>query len=251
MMYFCIKFQEKQPDMDTKKTLTVKHWADGDKPREKMIQQGKKQLTNVELVAILLRSGLQGKSVLELSREVLDLAGNNLTTLSRMEYSDLRQIKGMAEAKATTLLAALELGWRMQGEIDAERKITITDSRDLFNYIKPSIINLNHEEFWVVFFNQHQKVLGRQRISMGGQTQTDVDLRILFHSAIENHATKIAVIHNHPSGSLKPSREDRALTQRIGEAGKILTINLIEHLIVGINFDGKADFYSFHDNGLI
>ena len=250
-MYFCIKFQEIQTDMETKKTLTVKHWADGDKPREKLLQQGKKQLTNVELVAILLRSGLQGKSVLELSREVLNLAGNSLTSLSRMEYSHLRQIKGMAEAKATTLLAALELGWRMQGELDAERKIVITDSCDLFNYIKPNIIDLNHEEFWAVFLNPHQKILGRQRISMGGQTQTDVDLRILFRCAIENHATKIAVIHNHPSGSLKPSHEDRSLTHRIAEAGKLLDISLIEHLIVGINLDGRPDFYSFHDNSLL
>lgn len=235
--------------MEQKKSLTVKEWDDADKPREKLLSQGKKQLSNVELVAILLRSGMKGKSVVDVAREVLDNAGNSLTTLSRMEYQQLNNIKGMAEAKSTTLMAALELGWRMQGEINAERQTYVRDSQDFFKYLMPRIIDLDHEEFWAVFLNVHQRIIGCQRISMGGQIDTPVDIRILFRSAIENRAVKIAVAHNHPSGSLKPSRADIALTRKIAEAGKMLDIHLIEHLIISLDPTGKPDYYSFHDNG--
>lgn len=237
--------------MEQKKTLTVKQWADEDKPREKMLSQGKKQLSNVELIAILLRSGMKGKSVVDVAREVLDNAGNSLTTLSRMEYQQLNSIKGMAEAKSTTLMAALELGWRMQGELNAEKHTFITDSNSLFKYLMPRLIDINHEEFWAVFLNPHKRVLGCQRISMGGQVDTPVDIRILFRSALDNRAINIAVAHNHPSGSLKPSSADRRLTSTIDEAGKLLGIHLIEHLIIALGPDSKPDYYSFHDNGLI
>lgn len=235
--------------MEQKKTLTVKQWADEDKPREKMLSQGKKQLSNVELIAILLRSGMKGKSVVDVAREVLDNAGNSLTTLSRMEYQQLNSIKGMAEAKSTTLMAALELGWRMQGEINTEKLSVINDSNDLFKFLMPRMVDLGHEEFWVVFLNVHNRILGSQRISMGGQVDTPVDLRILFRSAIENRAVNIAVAHNHPSGSLKPSTADRRLTRSIAEAGKLLGIHLMEHIIIALGPDYKPDYYSFHDNG--
>ncbi len=235
--------------MEQKKSLTVKQWADEDKPREKLLSQGKKQLSNVELIAILLRSGMKGKSVVDVAREVLDNAGNSLTTLSRMEYQQLNSIKGMAEAKSTTLMAALELGWRMQGEINSEKKTSINDSNDLFRYLMPRMIDLSHEEFWVVFLNIHNRILGCQRISMGGQVDTPVDLRILFRSALENRAVSIAVAHNHPSGSLKPSTADRRLTKSIAEAGRLLGIRLTEHIIIALGPDSRADYYSFHDNG--
>ena len=237
--------------MEQKKSLTVKQWADEDKPREKMLSQGKKQLSNVELIAILLRSGMKGKSVVEVAREVLDNAGNSLTSLSRMEFKQLNSIKGMAEAKSTTLMAALELGWRMQGEINSEQQPCINGSDDLFKYLMPRMVDLNHEEFWVVFLNPHNRILGCQRISMGGQVDTPVDMRILFRSAIENRAVNIAVAHNHPSGSLKPSSWDRRLTQQIYEAGNLLGIRLIDHIIITLGIDSQADFYSFHDNGLV
>lgn len=237
--------------MEQKKSLTVKQWADEDKPREKLLNQGKKQLSNVELIAILLRSGMKGKSVVDVAREVLDNAGNSLTTLSRMEYQQLNSIKGMAEAKSTTLMAALELGWRMQGEINSERQTTINDSNSLFKHLMPRMIDLGHEEFWAVFLNIHNRILGSQRISMGGQVDTPVDLRILFRSAIENKAVSIAVAHNHPSGSLKPSAADRRLTRNIAEAGKLLGIRLADHIIIALGPDAKADYFSFHDNGEI
>lgn len=237
--------------MDAKKNLTVKEWATEDKPREKMLTQGKKQLSNVELIAILLRSGLPGKSVVEVAREVLDKAGNSLTTLSRMDFGQLDSIRGMAEAKSTTLIAALELGWRMQGEISTEQQQFANNSSDLFSLLMPSLVDLDHEEFWVVFLNVRNKVLGRQRIAMGGQTDTPVDIRILFRSALDNKAVSIAVAHNHPSGTLRPSSTDKKLTERILEAGKLLDIKLMDHLVIGLGSNGKADYYSFRDNGLV
>lgn len=236
--------------MDEKKSLTLKDLADEDKPREKLLSQGKKQLTNAELLAILLRTGVPGKSAIGMAHEVLASAGNSLTALSRTDYKDLRRIKGMAQAKAATLMAALELGWRMQGEIAAQKKVIITASTDLYNYMLPPLADLDHEEFWAVYMNNSHVVLGRQRISMGGQSDTPVDLRILFRGALECKATLLAVAHNHPSGSLKPSTPDKQLTQRITEAGQLLGIKLIEHIIIAIGLDGKPNYYSFHDNGL-
>lgn len=237
--------------MESKKLLTVKEWADEDKPREKMLSHGKKQMSNVELIAILLRSGLQGKSVLELSREVLDSAGNSLTTLSRMDYKQLSSIKGMAEAKVTTLMAALELGWRMQSEIDNERQTLIKNSEDLYKYLMATVIDLDHEEFWGVYLNARHKVLGRQRLSVGGLSETIVDTRILLRGALECKATTLAVMHNHPSGHLRPSLEDKNLTRKIQEACKIMDITFMDHIIIGLASDGQPNYFSFQDNGLL
>lgn len=237
--------------MDEKKSLTLKDLADEDKPREKLLSKGKKQLTNAELLAILLRTGVPGKSAVGMAQEVLASAGNSLTSLSQADYKQFRSIKGMAQAKAATLMAALELGWRMQGEIDAQRKLVLKESTDLFSYLLPQLVDLDHEEFWAVYLNNTHTVLGRQRISMGGQSDTNVDLRIIFRGALEHKATLLAVAHNHPSGSFTPSNADKALTRRIIEAGNLLGIRLVEHLIIAIGLDGKADYYSFHDNGLV
>ena len=230
-------------------SLTLKEWADEDKPREKMLNKGKKELTNAELLAILLRSGLRGKSVVEVAKEVLSSAGNRLTNLSQMEFSQLSTIKGVGPAKATTLMAALELGWRMHGEIGDDKEVIINDSRTFFTYMSPFIADLDHEEFWAVYLSNRGKVLGRQRISMGGITGTPVDLRVLFRGAIECKAVYLMVAHTHPSGSLVASREDKDLTKRIQEGGRLLEIKLQDHLIIAIGPGGKADYYSFHDNG--
>ncbi|MBP5547156.1 MAG: DNA repair protein RadC [Bacteroidales bacterium] len=237
--------------MDNFFSLTLKEWADEDKPREKMLSKGKKELTNAELIAILLRSGLQGKSAVGMAKEVLNLADNSLTTLSQMEFNQLSSIKGLGSAKAATLMAALELGWRMQGEISKNKELIIRNSTEFFNYMTPLLADLDHEEFWAVYLSNRNKVLGRQRISMGGQTNVSVDLRIIFRGAIECKAVSLMVAHNHPSGSLKASQEDKHLTHCIAEAGKMLDIKLLEHIIVGISALGQADYYSFHDNGLV
>lgn len=237
--------------MNEKKYLTLKEWADEDKPREKMLEKGKKELSNAELLAILLRSGTTGRSAVAVAKEVLATAGNSLTTLSRLEYSQLGTIKGLGQAKATTLMAALELGWRMQSEISNSKELIINDSHQLFAYLMPLLADLDHEEFWAVYLSNRNKVLGRQRIAMGGQTSTSVDMRVVFRGALECKAVAVAVAHNHPSGSLKPSRDDRDLTHRLAEAGKIMQIRLQEHLIIGITSSGQADYYSFHNEGCI
>ena len=250
-MYLCIEIQDIQNNMDKKICLTVKEWADEDKPREKMLLHGKKELSNAELIAILLRSGLPGKTAVDVAKEVLAITGNTLTTLSQLDYRRLSHIKGLGAAKATTLMAALELGWRMQSEISTANELILNDSSDVFNYMSPLMIDLDHEEFWAVYLSVRNKVIARQRIAMGGQTETTVDPRIVFRGALENKAVNIAILHNHPSGGLQPSTADRNLTKQLVEAGKLLQINVTEHLIIALTSNGKADYYSFHDNGLL
>ena len=237
--------------MEAKKTLTLKEHSDEDKPREKMLAKGPKELSKSELIAILLRSGVPGKNAIELAMEILAQSGNSLTALSQMDIKKLSRIKGMGIAKAASLMAALELGWRMGSEIKANRENIISSSSDLHAYLDSYLTNLDHEEFWAVYLNNRNKALGHQRISVGGQTGTPVDLRIIFRGALEFKAVGLMVAHNHPSGSLKPSREDRELTQRIKDAGHLLDIRLLDHIILGISPSGKSDYYSFHDEGII
>ncbi len=250
-MYLCTKIQESQQDMDEKKSLTVKEWASEDRPREKMLLHGKKELSNAELIAILLRSGIPGKNAVEVAKEILNLTNNSLTALSQFNFKRLASIRGLGSAKAATLLAALELGWRMQGEINSSKSITIANSTDLFNYMLPQVVDLDHEEFWAIYLSNSNKVISKQRIAMGGQTDTPVDIRILFRIALENKAIKLSVIHNHPSGNITPSNSDKQLTRHIIAAGELLNIKLVEHLIIGLKPDGRADYYSFHDNRLV
>lgn len=248
---FLQKISSIQQDMNDKIFLTVKEWADEDRPREKMLSLGKKQLSNAELIAILIRTGLPGKSAVDVAKEILASCGNSLTALSQLDFPQLNATKGMALAKSTTLMAALELGWRMQGEIDSEKVIIVRDSTDCFNIMVRQLADLDHEEFWAIYLNNHNKLLGTQRIAMGGQTDTPVDQRILFRGALECKAVKMMVAHNHPSGHLKPSSDDRKLTQRIMEAGNILGISLLDHIIIGIEPTGRTTYYSFHDNGQV
>ena len=233
-------------------TIPITQWAPEDRPREKMLTQGKKSLTNSELIAILLRTGIQGASAIDLAKQLLQRNNNSITDLARMEVKDLTETyKGMGMAKAVTVLAALELGNRMLKEVHENKDEIIRSSQDLFHYIAPRLIDLPHEEFWAIYLTQRNKVSWIQRIGMGGLTQTTVDLRILFKVALEHNAVAIAVAHNHPSGQLHPSQCDKDLTKRIADAGSILHIKLIEHLIVGIIPEGKLDYFSFSENGLL
>ena len=250
-MYLCTELVELQADMEEKKYLTVKDWANEDKPREKMLLHGKKELSNAELIAILLRSGVPGKTAVDVAKEVLALAGNRLIALSQLDYSRLAAVKGLGQAKATTLLAALELGWRMQGELSDPKVLILKDSKDLYNYMLPVMADLDHEEFWAIYLSTRNKVIARQRIASGGQTETSVDPRILFRGALENKAVRLVLLHNHPAGSLQPSTADRKLTQQMKEAGKIMQIDVIEHLIIAIGPKGQPDYFSFRDNGLL
>ncbi len=234
------------------KSLPITQWADEDKPREKMVLKGKKNLTNRELLAILLRTGIPGMSAIDLAQSILQLTQGSLTELARLEVSELqRNFKGIGQAKAVAILAALELGNRMLSEHTDKKEEIIIDSKDSFNCIAPSLIDLPHEEFWAIYLNQRNKVSWKQRISAGGFTNTAVDLRIIFGAALEHKAVAIVVAHNHPSGSLRPSSQDKELTRRIADAGKILNIKLLEHIIVGVTPEGKSDYFSFAENGLL
>ncbi len=253
-MYFCKKINgmEKNTDSNPMKTIPITQWAPEDRPREKMLAQGKKSLTDSELIAILLRTGIQGTSAIDLAKLLLQRNNNSLTELARLEAKDLAEgFKGMGMAKAISVLAALELGNRMLKEHRENKDEIIRSSQDLFHYIAPRIVDLPHEEFWAVYLNQRNKVSWIQRIGMGGLTQTTVDLRIIFKVALEHNAVAVAVAHNHPSGQLQPSQADKELTQRLADAGNILHIKLIEHLIVGILPEGKQDYFSFSENGFL
>lgn len=232
--------------------LTLKDWSDEDKPREKLIVKGKKELSNAELLAILLGSGSVGQSAVELAKEILRNHDNYLSLLSRRSVSDLvRDYKGVGEAKAVTIVAALELGYRLLSEESRRKEYYVTDSREIFEYIAPSLIDLQHEEFWAIYLNVKRKVLFKQRISSGGITSTPVDVRLIYATALEKSAVTIAVVHNHPTGIIMPSKDDKELTQKLLDAGKLLSIPLMDHLIVGINDKHKPAYFSFHDQGLI
>lgn len=241
----------RQRIMSTKSNLTLKSWADEDKPREKLLNGSPKDLSKAELLAILLQSGQPGQNVVDLAKEILDAANGSLLELSKHRISDLMAHKGIGEAKAVTIAAAMELGLRLYSESSQHEEPCIRNSGDLFNYIVTKVADLPHEEFWAVYLNIRNKILGCSCISRGGLCDTAVDIRLIFQMALERKAVAIAVVHNHPSGSLEPSKKDKALTDNIIEAGKILRIPLMEHLIVGITEQGKPDYYSFHDNGLI
>lgn len=239
-------------EKDDLKNIPITQWAEEDRPREKMLVQGKKSLTDSELIAILLRTGVKGFSAIDLSQKILADNHNRISEVARLEVSDLMShYKGMGMAKAVTVLAALELGNRMQREASENKDLLIKNSQDLFHYISQQIIDLPHEEFWAVYMNQRNKVVWRQRIGMGGLTQTTVDLRIIYKIALEHNATALAVVHNHPSGYLEPSKPDKELTKRIAESGNMLQIKLMDHLVVGITPEGRQDYFSFLENGLL
>ncbi len=239
---------EHAPDM--LKNLPITQWAEEDRPREKMVALGKKSLTNSELIAILLRTGVKGASAIDLAQRILEKSHHRLSDLARLEVSDLK-VSGIGTAKAVSVLAALELGNRLLRENLESSETIIKNSLDIFYCIAPDIIDLPHEEFWALYLNMRNKVTWKQRIAEGGLNSTTVDMRKLFAPAIEHRAVSIAVAHNHPSGNLRPSKEDKALTQSIIEAGKILNIRLIDHLVVGVTPNGVRDYYSFTDNALM
>ena len=230
-------------------SLSIKNWADEDKPREKLIAKGKKELTNAELIAILLGSGTTELSAVGLAQKILQSVDNNISALAKLSPTELQRIKGVGEAKAVSVIAALELGFRMLQPINRPEPDLIRNSLDLFGYVSQFLIDQTHEEFWAIYLNVKNKVIHRLRIASGGLTDTTVDTRIIFKTALEKGAVAIAVAHNHPSGSLTPSKPDISLTTNILEAGKILKIKFIDHIIVGITSTGAPNYYSFNDDG--
>lgn len=220
----------------------IKQWSTEDRPREKMMQKGTEALSKAELLAILLRSGSRGESAVDLAKKMLARAGDNLCQMGKWRLDDFMQYKGMGEAKALTIMAALELGKRRSAE-DVGERVTVTSPETINRIFQPLLCDLGHEEFWVLMLNQGGRVIDKERISSGGITQTAVDVRLVLRAAILRQATQIAIVHNHPSGSLRPSADDRHLTRRVKQACEAVNIRLVDHLII---VDGG--FYSFNDH---
>ncbi|SQA92963.1 RadC family protein [Capnocytophaga ochracea] len=211
--------------------MTIKNWEDTDKPREKMMAQGKTALSNAELLAILLGSGSADESAVELSRRILASVNNSLTTLGKQSLQQLQAFKGIGQAKAITILAGTEMGRRRTAETpELQPKIEV--AHNVFTLMQPLIGELPHEEFWVLYLNSTNRVIHKARLFSGGITHTTVDVRLLFKTALEQGAIALILVHNHPSGSTTPSKEDIELTQRVKTAGDMLDIKLLDHVII-------------------
>lgn len=225
--------------------LKIKSWSPADRPREKLLAKGPPVLTDAELVAILLGSGTATISAVELAKRLLQTVDNNLHDLARLSVSDLTKIKGIGQAKAVAVIAALELG-RRRKESTPDEKPTITCSRDCFQILQPHLIDIHHEEFWVILLNRANRVIKTCQISQGGVAGTVADPRIIFKLAIGELASGIVLAHNHPSGNLAASQADRNLTKKMIEAGKLLEIQVLDHLIIA-----GQNYYSFADEGIM
>ncbi|MRR20519.1 JAB domain-containing protein [bacterium] len=226
-------------------SMKITDWAVEDRPRERLWNKGPSSLSDAELLAILIGSGTRNHSALDLARELLAMAGNSLGDLGRLSAGEIRKIKGVGEAKAVTIAAALELGRRRKMTETGENP-QIRSSADVFNIMSPVMEDLPHEEFWILFLNRANRVTGRMKISQGGVSGTVTDVRIVMKKAIESLASGLVICHNHPSGNNSPSDSDIRITQKIREAGALMDIQLLDHLIIA----GK-DYYSFADNGAL
>lgn len=224
---------------------SIKQWAEDDKPREKLILKGRSSLSDAELLAILIGSGNRNETAVSLSQRILQHCQNNLGQLGKQSLQQLMKFNGIGEAKAVTIIAALELGRRRRLE-EAMVLPVIRSSRDVFELMQPHIGELGHEEFWVLYLNNSNKVIHKGCLSKGGITGTVVDIRIIFKKALEFEAVGIVLCHNHPSGKLEPSGEDKKLTTGIQKAAELLSIVLIDHVVV--TNDG---YCSFADEGLL
>jgi DNA repair protein RadC len=225
--------------------LTIKSWAEEDRPREKLLLKGKHVLSEAELIAILISSGNAEETAVELSKRILSKVENNLHELSKMSVKELTEFKGIGEAKAISIVAALELGRRRKDSPAATRS-KITTSRDAVEIFQPLLGDHHHEEFWILFLNRANLVMGKQQISLGGISGTVVDPKVIFKAALDSKASSIILCHNHPSGNIKPSDADIRLTKNLAEAGKVLEISVLDHVIVTQN-----SFYSFADEGMM
>ena len=225
--------------------MTIKSWALDDRPREKLLSKGKSALSNAELIAILIGSGSKEESAVDLSKRILNTVGGNINQLAKMSVEKLMTFRGIGEAKAISILTALELGARRENEPKIDI-IKISSSKEVFTLMKPLLHDKPYEEFWIIYLNNSNKILAKQLCSMGGITSTVVDVRLLYKRALELSAVGIIVCHNHPSGNVQPSIADRELTDKIKQAGDSLDIQLLDHLIIG-----EKSYFSFADQGEI
>jgi DNA repair protein RadC len=224
---------------------SIKQWAKDDRPREKLLLKGAENLSNSELLAILIHNGTRDKTAVDLAKEILKLGKDNLNELGKITVKELMKIKGIGEAKAITIAAALELGRRRQGSDTLER-VVVKSSHEIAEYLKSKLKDFRHEVFAVLFLNQANKIKHFEIVSTGGITGTVADPRVILRKALDEDAVSLILCHNHPSGSLKPSRADEELTAKIKEAASYLDIKVLDHIIVS-----EEGYYSFADEGLL
>ncbi len=225
--------------------LNIKAWAEEDRPREKLMNRGRSALTDAELLGILIGTGIKNMTAIDLAKVILQSVNNDLNNLALLSVKDLSKFKGIGEAKAINIVAALELGRRRK---DSEKSalIYLNASKSIYEFMKPYLLDLQHEEFWVLILSQGATLLKAEKISSGGVSGTIADPRIIFKLAIENLGSSIILVHNHPSGNLQPSQADLTLTKKIQEAGKFLDVYVREHLIFSNN-----GYFSFADKGIL
>lgn len=222
----------------------ITNWSEDDRPREKLMLKGKNALSDAELIAILIGSGSRNESAVDLSKRIL-ASVDTLNSLGKMSISQLIEFKGIGEAKAITIIAALELGRRRRAE-DSVEMTKITSSKMVFEIMQPIIGELPHEEFWVLFLNNSNKVILKSQLSKGGISGTIVDVRLVFKIALESGATGLILCHNHPSGTLMPSDADKHITKKLKMAGDSLDVKVLDHLIIT-----ETKYYSFVDEGIL
>lgn len=231
--------------MDEYTNLSIRDWAVEDRPREKMMVKGIQSLSDSELIALLIGSGTRKISAVELARQILNKAGNNLDKLGKFSVSDLKQLKGIGKARAIAIVAALELG-RRRKQIESPEANKITGSAEVFNLMHAALADLSYEEFWILLLNRSNRVIEKRKISQGGITGTVTDIRMILKMAIENLATSLILCHNHPSGNLQPSDADVSITRRLKESASLMDITLLDHVILA----GRS-YFSFADENLI
>ena len=230
---------------EKKKENGIKGWAEADRPREKLALWGRRRLTNAELLAIIIRAGFENDTAVDLSKRILAENQNDLSILSDLALKEFTKHRGMGEAKAITIIAALELG-RRRKELDKKEMPVIVSSKDGYEYIKSELVDLAHEEFWVLLLNRGNRIICKQFISKGGQSATIVDPKIIFKAALDRNAAAIILVHNHPSGNLWASSADIHITKQLVEAGRLLEIPVLDHLILN-----DSSFISLADERLI
>lgn len=231
--------------MAMNKKLNIKQWANEDRPREKLLNKGIKSLSDAELIAILLGSGTRELTAVELAMQILNNVQHSLGHLGKKNVHELMKFKGIGEAKAISIIAAMELGRRRKLD-DLTNKKKITASHDVFEIFQPILCDLPHEEFWVLYLNRSNKIIDKSKISQGGISGTVIDVRIILKAAIERLASSVILCHNHPSGNLQPSEADHSITKKLKEASTFLDIDLLDHVIITDNA-----CFSFLDEGLI
>lgn len=225
--------------------LSIKQWNEDDRPREKLMLKGKSALSDAELIAILIGSGNRNETAVDLAKKILLSVQNNVNELAKLNVENLCEFKGIGLAKAISIITALELGKRRDLEQALEKPI-INSSKSVFNIMQPLIADLPHEEFWVVFLNNSNKIIHKQQMSKGGITGTVVDIRLIFKKAVEISAVGLILCHNHPSGKITPSQADKNLTKKITLAGETLDVKVLDHLIITQN-----NYFSFADDNLM